>query len=147
MMRDFLTRPRWRIADYAALIASVLLSLWLASPYLFPASGWIELHRIEVSDAVSGEMIPVSVSRTLHRGTEFGRYEVAVYDYPSRRPVCHARRAVPYRADATISPDTLVALKWWAYSEDGECERWTPEPGQYFMTTRHCWVVGQFEFS
>lgn len=138
-MREFVYRVSWGASDFAALAFTVLAAVWYASAWFYPASDWIEIKEITVSDARVGYPILMTVDRELYRGTDHGRYTVEVRSYPSKKSVCIAQRKVPYVEGTLLDKAEPVTLKWWAYSNDGQCERWTPKPGQYFVTTQHCW--------
>ena len=138
-MTKFLFRTYFGISDILALVLSLLLVTWIISPLFYPASSWIVLHSVTVSDAVVGEEVKLRINRTLLKGTYYGRYEVDVRTYPQNRQVCTARRAVPYVVGSYIDIDKDVALDLWAYSTDRQCVDWEPVEGQYYIITRHCW--------
>lgn len=138
-MNQFIRKTSWGVADVFALIVSLFLGTWIMSPLIYPASSWLVLNSVSVSDATAGTEIKLRVNRDLLRGTEYGRYEVEVRSYPNNTQVCRAERSVPYVEGAYIEFDRDLSLDWWAYSSDGQCVNWKPKAGQYYVTTRHCW--------
>lgn len=138
-MKDFLTRSRWSNWDRVMLALSGLVLLWALTPYVWPASSWIEVIDVRVADTVAGEDPEVEVHRVVYRSTDHGRYVVAVRHAETHQLECVAARAVPYNSRVGGDPIIGKTLKWWAYAEDGECLRWPVPPGVYYMTTKHCW--------
>jgi hypothetical protein len=138
-MKSFLSRSRWSVADRIAALLLVLVAAWSSTSLLFPASLWIQVDRVHVSDTLAGVSPVIEVDRRLYRGTDHGRYAVVIREADSHQTECIARRAVPYSAGAAASPIRGKTLSWWAYSADGECVRWPVPPGQYYVETRHCW--------
>lgn len=137
-MKSFLFRARWSPADRIAALAVVMVAVWSSTSMLFPARIWIQIDRVHVADTVAGVDPAIEVDRVLYRSTDYGRYEVVVRDATNHQSECVAKRAVPYTATAN-GPIFGKTLKWWAYSEDGECAQWPVPQGHYYSETRHCW--------
>lgn len=138
-MRDFFSRPYWSVYDYVALGAFCFATFWVATPYIFPANQWIDLQKVEIADGTEGVAPDIRVTRLLFLGTSLGRYTVNIRDAVTHLPICSANRRPKY-TDEPVAP--LIEgkdIKWWAYSADGECERWAVGPGTYYAETRHCW--------
>lgn len=142
-MSELIWRAVWKPIDYAVLVAGILFALWWATPLFFPASQFIDLELVQVGDGVAGEptsKIEVVVSREVYRDADIALYEVGVRNANTGKPGCFARRERPYEALSNDDPRVIREdLAWWAWSEDGECVEWKPEPGQYRVRTRHCW--------
>ncbi len=102
---------------------------------LWPASYWLEVRSIKVSD---GKWPPVlAVDRTIRRDF-YGRYNVAVYRFDGGGwvAVCTAEKARIYRAGARL-PEVLT-LEWW--TEGGDCDAAKlDKPGRYNMSTQ--WTI------
>ena len=138
-MNAFIRKTSWGVADYLASVMSIILLFWAVSPLYYPASDWIVLNKVTAFDAKAGDEIILKINRELLQGTFYGRYEVEVRTYPDNIHICTARRSVSYVDTAKLEIDVERPLDWWAYSTDGECVRWVPTAGQYYITTRHCW--------
>ena len=143
-MKDFFTRSKWSKVDLFAAVAATGFLIWAVSPKLFPASQFIQLHEVRFGDSGVGETIPQHADRTVYQHTGRAYYEVDVLSANTGFRECYAKRHVPYAVNKrAVLPDrpeiTGKSLKWWAYSDDGECQRWKSHAGRFYVKTRHCW--------
>lgn len=143
MVKEYVTRSTWSHVDILMAGLAVIIVLWANTPSYFPASQFIDLHLVEVEDGYIDQPIPLEAENTIHMATENAFYEVDVIDADTGIRACFARRTVPYGSSETVvlGVRRLIekTLRWWAYSDDGECQRWQPWPGEFYVKTRHCW--------
>ena len=116
----------YRIIPWAVIFVFLPIGLW-------PASWWLEVRDVNVSDAQKGEPVVMAVDRSIHRAFR-GHWSVTVRQWDGAGWVtyCNAQGSSNYRADARFP--VPLTLKWWT---DGQC--YDLSPGRYKLTTR--WVI------
>jgi hypothetical protein len=104
-----MSRFSWVVLTLATLF------FWQAVPIIFshviPFDWWMDIRRIEVTDAVAGDEIYVTVDRDIWRNFD-GRYRVDVRRVTAdgAESYCTRSDAVPYRRDAAYGSDRT--LRW-----------------------------------
>jgi hypothetical protein len=100
---------------------------------LWPASWWMDVRDVSLSDSRHGEQIVMTVDRQVHHAFR-GHWSVTVRQWDGAGWVtyCNAQGSSNYRADARFP--VPLTLKWWT---DGQC--YDLSPGRYRITTR--WVI------
>jgi hypothetical protein len=114
---------RFRIIPWAAILVFLPIGLW-------PASWWLEVRDVNLSDAQQGGPVVMAVDRSVHRSFR-GHWSVTVRQWDGAGWVtyCNAQGSSNYRADARFP--VPLTLKWWT---DGQC--YDLSPGKYRITTR-----------
>lgn len=142
MFFQFTRRTAWGFSDFLALFLLLpLAAVWMASPIIWPTQAWIDVSKVSVDDAVTGEELVIHIDRELHQSTNHGSYRVTVRSWPSLVQQCGTGGyvEVPYDQNAELNFADDTPFDWWAWGPNGTCGDWVPDPGQYVMDTEHCW--------
>lgn len=119
--------------ERVGIVGISLTLLVVALRFVVPASHWMEVHRMDVRDAMTWGEVTVDWDRTLYRDFPGGyRVEVDILDGDARTILCPtAFRAVDYDDDRVL-PDP-VTWGWFAGSDIAEAECILPETGDFHI--------------
>lgn len=109
----------------------ILMGLWglFLIAWLWPASWWLDVWRIHVSDGMAGQTITMEVDRQIVRPF-FGKWSAIVRKRQGAGwvVVCPSDGSADYRTDAVLPED--LTLEWWTA---GACPALVA--GTYILTT------------
>ena len=134
-MKEFVTRSYWTFADWAALLAFLLVLLYYATWAHIDVRNYIDLQTVKMEPTEYGQPVFVAVARSLQR-TFDGGYRVEIRDENGSMFCSTGNIDLTYEVDSDL-PDTIT-LNYWAGG--GACQGNIPQtmsPGLYSVRTCH----------
>lgn len=125
--------------ERAAFFCIAVVLAFVALRFVFPASHWLEVRRMDVRDAATWEQVTVDFDRSINRDFPGGyRIEVDLMDGDRRELLCPiAFQPVDYNSERQL-PDPIT-WEWFAGSDIREAECILPETGDFHIATT--WVI------
>lgn len=127
-----MARVRGWLESWPLFLLSALWLALLAAVHLWPASWWLDVRSVRISDAAHGDSPAMLVERTISR--EFkGTWQITVRRWDGGWVVwCNASGTSNYKPSASLPP--ALTLRWWT---DGQCH--PLDAGKYTVTTT--WTI------